>query len=68
MQKQKCKSKINMKDQGNMASQKNYLFLVVKLRGTEYCKLSDSSKQMLINRLQENSRQFNKIMNKTILY
>ena len=42
MQKQKCKSKINMKDQGNMASQKNYLFLVVKLRGTEYCKLSDS--------------------------
>lgn len=57
-----------MKDQGNMASQQNYLFLVVKLRGTEYCKLSDSSKQMLINRLQENSRQFNKIMNKTILY
>lgn len=31
-----------MKDQGNMALQKNYLFLVVKLRGTEYYKLPDS--------------------------
>ena len=41
MQKQKCKSKTHKKYQGNTASQKNYLFLVVKLRGTEYCKLSD---------------------------
>lgn len=56
-----------MKNQGNMASQKNCLFLAAKLRGTEYYKLSDTVENRCyekLNRLQENSRQFNKIMNK----
>ena len=32
MQKEKCKSKTHKKYQGNMASQKNYLFLAVTLK------------------------------------
>ena len=56
-----------MKNQGNMASQKNCPFLAAKLGGTEYYKLSDTVENRCyekLNRLQENSRQFNKIMNK----
>ena len=58
-----------MKHQGNMASHKNYLFLAIKLKGTEYCNLSDKELKIdvmkKLNRLQENSeRQFNKIRNK----
>lgn len=52
-----------------MASHKNYVFLVIKCKGTEYCSLSDKELKRdvmkKLNRLQENSeRQFNKVRTK----